>query len=243
MRQKLLATRHTNYRFFYRSATRSSRLPPKPNAVFFDWDGTLIQFAEWKFIHSINQALIKFNIPREKHLKDLKQSRTVMDTFEQLLPPAKSLAAYQAYKEIFMELPTKEEEVADGAISLIASLRSLNLPIGIVSNLDQQLLERQIAALKFGNSFSIIKGSACKPDSAALLEALEATHLKSTKEVWYIGDSLKTDVPAALKAGLTPIYIGKENEQSIQPPPYFTIPNLTAVNQIITNLHQQGRSR
>jgi len=235
MRQKI-----TNLIISTRGFASSSLNPPRPTAILFDWDGTIVEFAEQRFVNSFNKTLHQLCYPERLWLKDLSQSKSILDSFEKRTQsPQEALAAYNLFKDVFSADLISEKELMPGAKQLISLINSHKIPTGVISNLDDKLLITQIRTLGLTSSFNIIIGSAQKPDHYALTTAAQILHLKQNKAIWFIGDT-KSDVIAAEAAGFTSVLIQKSQTVAVQTDIKLT--NLHDVTQILTAL-QQGRSR
>ena len=237
MRQRLTNFGLCSRNFIFTSFT----LPPKPIGILTDWDGTIIQFDEMRFVHSFNETLYRLNYPKSMMMKDLSQSKTIIDSFEKRIKSLeKSKEAYALFKEIFAESSLASEKLMPGAENFISEVTSRKLPIGIVSNLDQKLLEKQIRSLGLTSTFNTIIGSAAKPDPSALIEAAKSLNLRFGKEIWFIGD-MPTDVIASNNAGFTSILVGMKKFDNIKADIKFK--DLNQVTSLLKQSINHGRSR
>jgi beta-phosphoglucomutase-like phosphatase (HAD superfamily) len=55
--------------------------------------------------------------------------------------------------------------------NLLFQIKSYGIPTAVISNLDQALLEKQVAMLKLTGDFELIVGSARKPEHFLLIQA------------------------------------------------------------------------
>lgn len=192
----------------FTSQSLRSSLPPR--GVFLDWDGTVIKFNERRFVNSFNQTLMALNYPESMHLATLYGSQSIISSFkDRLKSPEEAQAAYNKFKEIFVSQPICAKDLMPGARGFIAQIKAAGIPLGVISNLDQALLERQVEMIKLTNSFNVITGSAQKPEHSSLVSAAHSLHLPSSKAIWFIGDSLHTDILAANRAGFTSILVSQ----------------------------------
>jgi phosphoglycolate phosphatase len=234
--------RHT---FAFNKLLSISRFLPYPKGILLDWDGTLVKFNESRFLHSFNRTLTELNYPESTHITSLRGSKSILDSFEvRLVTKEKTKEAYAKFKEHFSLQIIAHDELMAGAIDLIQVSRSFRIPIGVISNLDQALVEKQIRTLGLTNDFDIVLGSAGKPNHSSLLKASTYLKLPKDKSIWFIGDSLQTDVLAAQNAGFTSILVTQQpllQEALIQAD--IKLKNLHQVTQILQISIRQGRSK
>lgn len=114
----------------------------------------------------------------------------------------------------------------------VAHLKALELPLGVLSNWNTQLPET--LSLIPGLRFAWVLGSEQlglrKPDAAFYGRVLEASKLES-REIIYIGDSMRLDVEPALKLGFKAALIDRDNLYI-----HANVPRLTSLTQISTLL-------
>ena len=112
----------------------------------------------------------------------------------------------------------------------VEALKSVPVPIGIISNWDHSLSEKLKGLLAF--DFQWIIGSAdfgaAKPDPALFRHAIERSGHDATS-ILFVGDSIRLDVVPAREAGMQSILIDRHGLF-----PYFG-------EHRITSLHQMDR--
>lgn len=200
---------------------------PKPRALLFDWDGTLVD--NWDAIVSgINEALTAFGKPvwsRNEAMERISASQR--DSFPVLFGDN-----WQAAREIFytgferrhLELLT----VLDGAEALLES--ASHVTMALVSNKSGRHLRKEAAHLGWDTRFHTMVGATDaerdKPDPAPVHMALQGTGIAAGPDVWFIGDS-GTDLKTARAAGCTAIIVRHAGANPAQLPPDLS-PDLTA---------------
>jgi phosphoglycolate phosphatase len=114
-------------------------------------------------------------------------------------------AAYQDHVE---EVYPLEADIPEQ----VERLHAVGLPVGIISNRRRDFLERELALLENGRWKNLFDVTVCgtdvkrrKPAPDPLLHALAQMNVPVDEHVWYVGDST-TDVIAARRAGITPIF-------------------------------------
>jgi putative hydrolase of the HAD superfamily len=100
-------------------------------------------------------------------------------------------------------------DLYDDTIPTLAQLRSVGIPLGVLSNFDSRL-HQVLPALGLAEYFTSVTISTevgtAKPDAQIFQHAL-AQHHCSPEQAWHIGDSLEEDYRAAMTAGLKGIWL------------------------------------
>jgi phosphoglycolate phosphatase len=189
---------------------------PKPQAVIFDWDDTLVD--NWNTAYkALNVALVHMGAePWSEDEARRRSGPSARDLFTQLFGADRWKEADKVYYETFCALVLDNVRMHDKAEDFLKALKAKGIFMAVVSNKRNPLLRQEIAHLGFEKYFSKIIGageaSADKPDPAPLLLALEGSGIAPGPAVWYVGDS-HTDMMCALKAGCTAVLI------ETKPPP------------------------
>lgn len=192
-----------------------SRLP-KPRAVVFDWDDTIVD--NWlSAFKALNTTLV--HMGAEAWSEDEARRRSgpsARDLFTGLFGEDRWQEADKVYYDTFYAIALDNVRLLDNAEDFLGLLAANEIFMGVVSNKRGPLLRHEVENLGFDKYFRKIIGAgdapADKPDPAPLLLALEDTGIQPGPDVWYIGDS-HTDMMCALRAGCTPILI------ETKPPP------------------------
>ncbi len=184
----------------------------RPDAVFFDWDGTLIDGFE-TIIGGYNAALFHFNLPlmtpESARVRVRKSSREAFPEVFGAENAKEAMALYYAYVE---QNHLKHLRALDGAEDILRELKSRKIPMGIVSNKADAVLKREVAHLGWADDFVVVLGAGVaardKPAPDPLLKvAADSGFAADRHELWYIGDT-ETDMQAAHAAGFKPVFIG-----------------------------------
>jgi phosphoglycolate phosphatase len=184
----------------------SQRLP-KPRALLFDWDGTLID--NWDAIVSgLNEALETFGeAPWSRDEAMDRISASQRDSFPILFGDDWQRARdifYAGFERRHLELLT----VLEGAESLLDAGRPLLT--SLVSNKSGRHLRKEAEHLGWTQRFHAMVGATDaerdKPDPAPVHLALQGTGIAPGPDVWFIGDS-GTDLKTARAAGCTAIIV------------------------------------
>lgn len=180
-----------------------------PRAVFFDWDGTLVE--SLNFLHMAhNHVRTHFGLAVysfDEFKDNMKYSS------RQLYPQVYGDKADQAMDilaQYMNDNHLKNIQLIDGATALLQSLHQAGIPMGVVSNKRQSFLTREIGHLGWDRYFKSVVGAGVaardKPEADPLILALEQAGVEPGKDVLYIGDT-ETDLLCASAAGCTAAFL------------------------------------
>lgn len=185
----------------------------KPEAIIFDWDNTLVDTIP--HIHfARNATLEKFlsnQLPPET--KILSSSGSRQSFFSQFGAEAEEAGNFffESYK---LSTLNGVSPLAD-AIEVLKCLEETEIPLIIVSNKLNVLLNKEVNDLGWEKYFKKIIGSKDaprdKPHPDPIFMALESIGVKPSPKVWLIGDST-IDVKCAFNANCLPILFGDKRE-------------------------------
>jgi phosphoglycolate phosphatase len=184
--------------------------PPRPDAIVFDWDNTLVD--AWPGIATaLNAALTRFGqAPWSLAEVRGRVRKSLRDTF-----PSMFGRGWEEARDVFYEAleATHLQNVTPlaGAEATLIHAASLGLPLAVVSNKTGRYLRREAEALGWAPRFAALVGAgdaeADKPDPAPMRLALAALGLGASPAIWYVGDTA-LDMQAARNAGMTGILVG-----------------------------------
>lgn len=187
----------------------------KPEAVFFDWDGTLVD--SFRFLHAAHNHVRGilgiepfsldvfegyFGQPREKLYREL---------YGEYIEDAKThFEAYVRANHLEGLKPT------EGAQALLEALHQMAVPCGVVTNKKADLVAAEIQNFGWDKFFKSVVGAAeaeaDKPSPAPLHLAVERAVLScDMKNIWFVGDT-DNDLACARDAGAVPVFIGLEKD-------------------------------
>lgn len=194
------------------STASCSSVLKSPDAVFFDWDGTLIDGFE-TIIGGYNAALSHFNLPlmtpETARVRVRKSSR---EAFPAIFGEANVKTAMELYYSYVEKNHLDHLRALEGAADILQELQSRNIPMGVVSNKADAVLKREVTHMGWDGYFVSVLGAGVaardKPAPDPLLKAAaDGGVAVDGRELWYIGDT-ETDMQAAHSAGFRPVFIG-----------------------------------
>ena len=201
----------------------------KPSAVFFDWDGTLIDGFD-TIIGGYNKALSTFGLPlMSPEDAQTRIRRSSREVFPQIFG-ANAESAQKIYYDYVSEHHLSLIKSLSHSRELLEFLVRNQIPAGVVSNKQHAFLKKEIAHMGWMHLIQIYIGAGItkrdKPAPDQLLLAAADTGFSGREdELWYIGDT-ETNMEAAHAARFIPVFIkhglGKNEELYPYPPALVT---------------------
>jgi len=183
---------------------------PRPQAILFDWDNTLVD--NWGTIQTaLNAALTAMGFPAwTQEETRLRVRASMRDTFPRMFgerwPEARDIfyATYRAsHLETLRALPDAGE--------VTRALAKAGLYVGVVSNKTGPLLRAEAAKLGWDGHFGRLVGAGDakhdKPAADPVYLATEELTITDYKTVWFIGDAA-IDIQCARHAGCMAVLVG-----------------------------------
>ncbi len=198
---------------------RSFEEIPKPKAIFFDVDETLLWYEgisdpEW---YDLIWERIGQKFP-ELSKEDL--MRMIGGDLPRTYPSSFGIDPKDFWRAVDEVILEKRKELArEGRIRKYEdseALSRIELPKAAISNASQEATEFSLREVGLLGEFSLVLGkryediNSCKPNPGQILYACHKMGL-SPKEVWFVGNG-KGDMVASLRAGTFPIQILRGEE-------------------------------
>ena len=182
---------------------------PKPHAILFDWDNTLVD--TWPLIHEALNRTLRYMEHPEWTLEKVKLNvkKSMRDSFPELFGAQWERAASH-YQEAYRALHlTQLTPLADAA----RSLKTIGKDVftAVVSNKKGPTLREEVTHIGWDSHFdaAVGAGDAARdkphPDPAEL--ALQSYRGPLGPSVWFVGDT-RVDLECAAAIGATAILFG-----------------------------------
>jgi len=189
---------------------------PKPKAVIFDWDNTLVD--TWPLIHrAIDSTMEKMG--REPWgLEKVRNTvhKSMRESFPQIFGDDWQQAG-EIYKSSYRATHLDQIQLLPSALQLINKLEELGILQFVVSNKIGATLRKEAAKINVDQKFFALIGSmdsnADKPSREPVELALMGSDLNTEKdEIWFVGDTI-ADIECAYNSGCRPIVFGDSQQR------------------------------
>ena len=180
-----------------------------PEAVFFDWDGTLVDTFPllYNAYNHTRQTLGHKPWSVQEARKNIRLSGR--DAFPVIFGEQAGKAS-DIYYEYVRSHHLDDLKTQEGANKLLENIAARNIPIGVISNKKHDILLSEIESLGWHEFFATVIGAGKadkdKPDSAPVFLALEEINQKAGEHIWYIGDTSE-DMHCAKISGVKAIFV------------------------------------
>ncbi len=193
------------------SAEKEGTALAKPEAILFDWDGTLVDS------HPVLAAAMNHTLEfygREPWTYEQWQAwlgLSARDAF-----PKEFGEDWQQARTIYLDaygkLHLEKIQLLEGATELITMLANESVPLAVVSNKTGHYLRAEAAHFGWQDTFSALVGSGDsqrdKPATDPVYDAMRPMDLQPGKTTWFIGDN-DVDVACGRAAECTTILVGE----------------------------------
>lgn len=205
-----------------------------PKAVFFDWDGTLVDSIAF-LLMAHNHVRTHFGLPLwtpDDFKKNFKYSS------RQLYPkiyPGREQESFDLLAKFMDDNHLQNLKLLDGALELIEFLHQSGIVMGVVSNKRDAFVKREVSHLGWDKYFKVVAGAGYatmdKPDAEPLVKALGEAGLSPGQDVYFVGDT-ETDLLCAKNAGCIGILLFHDNPNNPliqQYNPHIAVANCVAL--------------
>lgn len=188
---------------------------PRPKAIVFDWDNTLVD--TFPTIHAaLNVVQNAMGVQpwtlEEAHTR-VRQS--VRDVFPVMFGDRWE-EAREIFYRAFQDVHLRELRALEGADDLLEHLHAAGITLTVVSNKTAGYLRREADHLGWSRRFHRVVGATDaardKPAPDPVLMSLEGAGVRAGPEVWFAGDT-DIDLECAHHAGCIPILVRSEPPQ------------------------------
>ena len=189
----------------------------KPQKVFFDWDGTLVD--SFGFLHAAH------NYARQQ----LGIDPFTIEDFSEYFGQPREILYVKIYGDKGEEAKKHFEHYVannhieglhpiDGAEDVLKRLQALDIPCGVVTNKKRSLVEAEIESFGWTPYFDVLVGAADaandKPSPDPLLLAIERSEQTLVNaQIWFVGDT-DNDTACSNAVGSKTILILDEEKEA-----------------------------
>lgn len=184
---------------------------PRPVAVIFDWDNTLVN--TWPIIHdALNATFRDMGVP----LWDFEQTKarvrkSMRDSFPEIFGENWEKAG-EIYQKHYRASHLNKLEALPMAPELLQEVRNRRLYSVVVSNKKGPNLREEVNHIGWDNYFDAVVGAhdaaRDKPHADPVHMAFEKIPIQPGRDIWFIGDS-EIDLECAMNTGCTGILYGE----------------------------------
>ena len=195
--------------------------PPRPRAILFDWDNTLVD--NWLAIHvALNAALAAMGHRTWSIEETLgRVRRSLRDSFPEMFG-GRWKEAREIFYARFAAGHLETLKPLPGSAEMIASLAGTGVYLGVVSNKTGEYLRREAAHLGWDRHFARLVGATDaaedKPAVAPVELALEGSGIERGADVWFVGDGA-IDMECAHNAGCYRVLLHRSAGRAEDIPP------------------------
>lgn len=188
---------------------------PKPYAVLFDWDNTLVD--TWPIIHRALNMTMRAMGCEEWSFEKVKANtkKSMRESFPDLFGDRWEEAA-KHYQQSYRAINLEHLTALPGAEAMLQALKSKGVFVGAVSNKRGETLRTELAHIGWDKYFAIAIGAGDaardKPSGDPALLALKDYAGPREGHVWFVGDT-SVDLGCAAEINATAILYG-EHEPS-----------------------------
>jgi phosphoglycolate phosphatase len=185
---------------------------PRPRAILFDWDNTLVD--SWTVIHAALNVTLAAMEQAPWTLADTKirVRASARDSFPRIFGD-RWQEAQRIYYDSFEAAHLERLREMPGAGTMLAELAAAGLYLGVVSNKQGRFLRAEAEHLDWTRHFGRLVGATDAPRDKPAVDpvdmALAGSGVARGPEVWFVGDA-DIDLACAVNAGCVPVLLRGE---------------------------------
>lgn len=189
-----------------------SALLPRPRAILFDWDNTLVD--SWAVIHAALNVTLTAMGKETWSLADtrIRVRASARDSFPQMFGD-RWQEAQRIYYDNFESAHLAQLHEMPGAGAMLSELAGAGLYLGVVSNKQGRFLRAEADHLGWTGHFGRLVGATDAPRDKPAVDpvdmALAESGVARGPEVWFVGDA-DIDLTCAVNAGCVPVLLRGE---------------------------------
>lgn len=214
---------------------------PRPRAILFDWDNTLVD--SWAVIHGAINAtqLAMGHVPWSFDETKRLVRASARDSFPKMFGERWE-EAQKIFYDTFQTTHLERLREMPGAGDLLAGLRESGLYLGVVSNKQGRYLRAEAEHLGWNRHFGRLVGATDaardKPAVDPVDMALAGSGIARGPDVWFVGDA-DIDIACALNAGCVPVLLRGEppgEGEFADAPPARHLADCLALAALVANI-------
>jgi len=206
---------------------------PIPQAILFDWDDTIID--TWPHLWTLYQEVFhKHNapLPSEHYCREM-AVRDAPKLFCDAMGDTIGMKARHEVVDLYQKRYLHSPKPYQGAKECLDYLKSLSIPLAIVSNKLTQFIHVELKVLGWDHFFGAVTGRDIvgkKPNPVTITHTLKEIHKTPSKNIWFMGDSI-VDHETATNAGCFSVGFGPIHHM-----PELSVTNWNQFGQILEKL-------
>lgn len=182
---------------------------PRPRAIVFDWDNTLID--SWVCIRAATNATLRHMGHKEWTMAETQANvaKSMRDSFPAMFGDRWEEARdffYATYRSIHLD----HLDPLPGVEALLEELAGQEIWLAVVSNKNGSFLRLEAERLGWTRYFRRLVGAtdaaADKPSPMPVHMALDGSGVAPGEEVWFVGDAA-IDMECAVNSGCVPVLV------------------------------------
>lgn len=191
--------------------------------VWFDYDKILDFLVSDCFVGVDKKELIEYaNKYREKYMINRNETNIEVSFIDQVRYYESRLNQTALFECDDLEwkafMRSRKEVLSDRCVEVLSYFKELGYKLAILSNgiFSHKTIEKYLDGFGIREYFDVVVSSADikvrKPAKAAFEYVLGQLGINANAEVYFVGNNLQKDVLGGRNAGITPIFINKNNE-------------------------------
>jgi phosphoglycolate phosphatase len=174
---------------------------PRPRAIVFDLDGTLVDSLP-DIVGAFRDAFAEHGLPAPPEAAVRDQVGLPLDTMYASFAPAERVAALAAsYRRLYPQRFTRHSRPFPGVPEALATLRSRGFRLAVATTKRSDMAARLIAAMGLTDALDVVQGTDGFPHKPAPDVVQRALAALDADGVWMVGDTVH-DIEAGRAAGL-----------------------------------------
>ncbi len=205
-----------------------------PKAVFWDWDGTLVD--SYGFLNDAhNHTLAQLDFPPFEEGEYKNYFGKPRDILYPAIYKEKHIEAIDVFQDYVVKNSHTIKTLPD-SLHILDFFHEKGIVMGIVSNKRSDLIQKEVIHHKWEKYFQVIIGAGDaaedKPSGAPLKLALEKANIRhQPSDIWYIGDT-ENDLACAQGVGCKSLFLEGDERTSLLIEKYQPLTSFKAYSEL-----------